>query len=72
MNCNTKLKTIFYITKRPTFFVKCKIQNEEGGVKRLKRLRSLTKQTENTNFTNLPKFSKFSKLPFESRSPNSF
>ena len=72
MNCNTKLKTIFYITKRPTFFVKYRIQNEGEGLKRLKTLkslRSLTKQTENTNFTNLPKFSK---LPFESRSPNSF
>ena len=32
MNCNTNLKTIFYITKRPTFFVKCRIQNEEGAV----------------------------------------
>ena len=40
MNCNTKLKTIFYITKRPTFFVKCKIQNEgEAGIKDIKEFK---------------------------------
>lgn len=45
MNCNTKLKTIFYITKRPPFFVKCKIQNE-GGVKEIKDIKEIKEFNE--------------------------
>ena len=50
MNCKTKLKTIFYITKCPTFFVICKIKNVEykkrGGLEEIKDIKEIKEFNE--------------------------